>query len=122
MRPLTNWIPRPWAFIICYIFGFLACLVSQLIVSHESGPVAYANFLSAIAFVFTEWWGAALSTIGHGGPNLTNQMLASALVAVFFPVALSPLRSDKWIVRVWSLLMFMILALMTVWWGRLPNI
>src|SRR5208283_91270 len=65
MRPLTNWIPRPWAFIICYIFGFLACLVSQLIVSHESGPVAYANFLSAIAFVFTEWWGAALSTFGQ---------------------------------------------------------
>lgn len=121
MRPLSNWVPRQWAFVFCYVFGFLACLLGQLIVSHEHGPVVYSNLLSALAYVFTEWLGG-MFTIGHIGANLTSQLFASVLVAVFFPVALIPLRSDRRAIRVWSLVMFAVLVLMTLWWGRLPNI
>ena len=121
MSQASKWIPHRRAFAICYALGFLACYVSQAIVHRQHGPVIYSNLLFAMVFEFGEWLGQ-FSIIGHTSENLPVQIVSSALVAVFFPAALSLFRSDKRVVRVASTILLGILTLMTLWWGRFPNI
>jgi hypothetical protein len=121
MSQQSRWIPHKRAFAICYALGFLACFLSQAIVSHQDGPAVYSNLLFALVFVFREWLGQ-FSIIAHSGANLTAQIVSSALVAVFFPAVLFLFRSDKRAVRVSSLILLAILTLMTLWWGRFPQI
>ena len=116
-----KWIPRRRAFVICYALGFLACYVSQAIVYRQHGPVIYSNLLFAMVFEFREWLGQ-FSIFAHSSGSLPVQIASSALVAVFFPAALSLFRSDKRAVRVTSTILLGILTLMTLWWGRFPNI
>jgi len=118
MNQQTKWIPQGRALVICYAFGFFVCFLSQAIVSREHGPVTYSNLLFVPIFELQEWLGQFV----HSGANLTVQIVSAALVAVFFPAALVLLRSDKRAVRVASVILLAILTLMTLWWGRLPNI
>ncbi len=118
MSQQSKWIPHGRAFAICYALGFLVCFLSQAIVSREHGPVIYSNLLFAPLFEFREWLGQFVQSRA----NLAVQIVSSALVAVFFPAALALLRSDKRAVRVLSVILLAILTIMTLWWGRLPNI
>ena len=118
MGQQSKWTPHGRAFAICYGLGFLACFLSQAIVSREPGPAIYSNLLFVPVFELREWLGQFV----HSSANLTVQIVSSALVAVFFPAALALLRSDKRAVRVSSVILLAILTLMTLWWGRFPNI
>ena len=118
MSQPSKWIPNRRALAVCYGLGFLACFLSQAIVSREHGPVIYSNLLFVPVFELREWLGQFVP----GRANLIVQIVSSAFVAVFFPAALAILRSDKRAVRVASVVLLAILALVTLWWGRFPNI
>ena len=121
MEPQTRWIPGVRALGVCYVLGFLACLLTQTTVAHQHGPVVFSNLLFALILVFRTWLGQ-FSMIARDGADLIGQILSSAIVAVFFPASLALLRSDRQVVRVSAVISLASLILMAVWWGRFPNI
>lgn len=121
MSEQTRSLPGARALALCYVLGFVACFLSQVIVSRQQGPVVYTNVLFAVVFVFREWLGQ-FSIVTHHQANLAAEIISSSLVAIFFPAALSLFRSERRVLRLLSLILLGILALMTLWWGRFPNI
>jgi hypothetical protein len=117
----TRWVPRARALVLCYVLGALACAVSQVIVLRQHGPVVYSNLLFVLTFIFREWL-RQFALIGGRATSTITETVSSALVGLLFPAALALFRSERRTVRVASLVLLGMLVLMTLWWGRLPNI
>jgi len=120
MKAGVKWIPRPSVLIVFYLVGFATCLLSQTIVSRQHGPAVYSNLLFAPIFVFREWLNQL--SIAPIGSHVIAQILPSVIVAIFFPATLALLRSQKRAIRLFSVILLGILAVMTFWWGRLPGV
>src|SRR5690348_7855157 len=116
MNILTKWKPSKRALCVCYLFGLGACLLTEIIVSRQRGPVLYSNLLFAVLLPFDAWFSQSRVFWGINGV-LAGRILSSALIAILFPAALVIFRSEKNTVRVVALICWIILAVSVFYWG-----
>lgn len=128
MKQERGWKPTNRQLVTSYIIGFYVCCITQFVVLREEGPIQYVNLLSVPLYIFHEifhemWWftaGPELSPERHA--NIFSFLASSTVVAVFFPAALSLLRFERKLFRGIGWVLLGVLTLMSVIWGRAPNI
>lgn len=124
-----GWIPTNRQLVISYVVGFVVCCLTQIIVLFQKGPVLYSNVLFGILLPFHEWFretwrltAGSTKSVSERGADIASVIASSAIVALLFPAAVSLLRSKQRPLRWMGFLFFSGLVLMSVVWGRFPNI
>jgi hypothetical protein len=94
--------------------------LTQVLIARQHDRLR-VNFLFALILPFREWIDQFVANSG-GGPTVVAQVVSSLVVAVFFPAALSPLRSQVTSLRFLAFFLCALLALMSSAWVYFPNL